>query len=110
MKNRWLFALAWLIFFACNSYHSGLSKDKYTDIILDLQVAETIVSGSTVKNKDSLRNLMHQRICEVYGFNNVKEMKTSLEPLTSNPELMLEITKAISQKLDALADSAITAK
>lgn len=37
-------------------------------------------------------------------------MKSSLEPLTSDPELMLEITKAISHKLDALADTAITSK
>jgi hypothetical protein len=101
--------LTGLIFFGCKS-HSGLTKERYTDIILDLQVAETVVLGSTVTNKDSLRNLMHKRICDIYGFKSVRDMKSSLEPLTSDPELMLEITKAISHKLDALADTAITSK
>ena len=80
----------------------------YTDIILDLQVAETLIINSAVKNKDSLRNTIHRRICEIYGFKDVKALKASLEPLQSDPELMLEITKRISKRLDVLADSAIT--
>ncbi|MEP7320316.1 MAG: hypothetical protein ABI761_00300 [Saprospiraceae bacterium] len=92
---------------ACNRNGPTLTKAKYTDIILDLQVAETLILASSVKNKDSLRNAIHRRICEIYGFKDVKALKSSLEPLQSDPELMLEITKTMSKQLDALADSAI---
>ena len=102
-----LLVLGLLYLSACNQNKSKLSTSKYTDIILDLQVAETLILDSRVKNKDSLRNAIHRRICEIYGFKDVKALKASLIPLQSDPELMLEITKLISKKLDALADSAI---
>ncbi|MEO5582150.1 MAG: hypothetical protein ABIR66_05635 [Saprospiraceae bacterium] len=104
--KRWLI-LALLSGIACNRNGPKLTTAKYTDIILDLQVAETLIIGSPVKNKDSLRNAIHRRICEIYGFKDVKTLKARLEPLQSDPELMLEITKIMSKRLDALADSAI---
>lgn len=104
--KRWLLLIL-LAGIACNQNGPTLTKAKYTDIILDLQVAETLIIGSPVKNKDSLRNAIHRRICEIYGFKDVKALKSSLEPLQSDPELMLEITKIMSKKLDELADSAI---
>ena len=85
-----------------------LTKEKYTDIILDLQVGETIITNSAVKNKDSLRHAIQLRICDIYGFKSIKELKSSLMPLETDPELMLDITKVMSKKLDTLADAAIS--
>lgn len=100
--------LIWLGFISCTS-EPKLSKEQYSDIILDLQVAETIIVGHAAGiNKDSLRRAVHLRIAEIYGFKDILALKSVLEPLETKPELMLEITKLISQKLDRLADSAIT--
>ncbi len=93
---------------ACNSHKTKLSKEKYTDIVLDLQVAERIINGSTAVNKDSLRLMIHRRISEIYGFKNVDDLKASLLPLETDPELMLEIIKIMSKKLDQLADSSLS--
>jgi len=92
---------------ACNQ-DLKLSKEKYTDIILDLQVAETIINSSKLENKDSMRRAYHLRICEIYGFKDIESLKKTLQPLEQNPQLMLDITKDMSQKLDKLADSAMT--
>ena len=109
IKNSGLICfLIWLGFISCTSAPK-LSKEQYSDIILDLQVAETIIVGHAAGiNKDSLRRAVHLRIAEIYGFKDIWALKSVLEPLETKPELMLEITKLISQKLDRLADSAIT--
>lgn len=90
---------------ACDNQGVSLSKEQYRDIILDLQVAETIILNSTVRNKDSLRQALQLRISEIYGFKDIPALKESLMPLETNPELMLEITKEMNKKLDALEDS-----
>jgi len=90
---------------ACRYQSPPLSKDQYRDIILDLQIAETIILNSTIPNKDSLREALQLRIGEIYGFRDVASLKKSLMPLEFNPELMLEITKEINKKLDQLEDS-----
>jgi hypothetical protein len=92
----------------CDNQGVSLSKERYRDIILDLQVAETIVSNSTVKNKDSLRQALQLRISEIYGFKDITALKESLLPLETNPELMLEITKEMNKKLDQLEDTLST--
>ena len=97
-----LLLISWL---GCDNQRVLLDKDQYRDIILDLQVAETIILNSQLRNKDSLRQALQQRICEIYGFKDIAGLKESLMPLESNPELMLEITKEMSKKLDQLADS-----
>lgn len=89
----------------CDNQGISLSKEQYRDIILDLQVAETIVLNSTVRNKDSLRQTLQLRISEIYGFKDIPALKESLMPLETNPELMLEITKEMNKKLDKLEDS-----
>lgn len=89
----------------CNLSQDQLTKDQYRDIILDLQVAETIILNSTLANKDSLREALQKRISEIYGFKDVAALKKSLMPLETNPELMLEITKEMNKKLDQLQDS-----
>ncbi len=89
----------------CDNQGISLTKEQYRDIILDLQVAETIVLNSTVRNKDSLRQALQLRISEIYGFKDIPALKESLMPLETNPELMLEITKEMNKKLDFLEDS-----
>ena len=89
----------------CSVNQGELSKDQYRDIILDLQVAETIILNSTLANKDSLREALQKRISEIYGFKDITSLKKSLMPLETNPELMLEITKEMNKKLDQLQDS-----
>ena len=108
MKIRPILYILLVIFLSgCQSKVKTLSKETYTDIILDLQVGETIILNSKVDNKGSLRKAIHQKICEIYGFSDVDHLKESLKPLESDPQLMLDITKIMSVKLDALADSAI---
>ena len=97
-----LLNISWI---GCDNHRVLLSKDQYRDIILDLQVAETIILNSQLKNKDSLRQALQQRVSEIYGFKDIVALKESLMPLENNPELMLEITKEMSKKLDQLADS-----
>lgn len=91
---------------ACSEKERKLTKEEYRDIILDLQVAETIILNSTIGNKDSLRFMYQQRISEIYGFKDIADLKLSLQPLESDPELMLDITKEMTKKLDQLEDSA----
>lgn len=92
---------------SCNQ-EIKLSKEKYVDIILDLQVAETVINNSKLGNKDSMRRAYHLRICEIYGFKDIESLKKSLQPLEQNPQLMLDITKEMSRKLDELADSSLS--
>lgn len=91
---------------SCAEKERKLTKEEYRDIILDLQVAETIILNSTISNKDSLRFAYQQRISEIYGFKDIAALKQSLQPLESDPELMLDITKEMTKKLDQLEDSA----
>ncbi len=91
---------------SCGEKERKLTKEEYRDIVLDLQVAETIILNSTIKNKDSLRFVYQQRISEIYGFKDIASLKQSLQPLESDPELMLDITKEMTRKLDQLEDSA----
>ena len=90
---------------SCGEKERKLTKEEYRDIILDLQVAETIILNSTISNKDSLRFVYQQRISEIYGFRYIADLKQSLQPLESDPELMLDITKEMTKKLDQLEDS-----
>ncbi|GEM_PF-1323027 len=90
---------------SCGAHERKLSKEEYRDIILDLQVAETIILNSVLTNKDSLRFVYQQRICEIYGFKDIASLKQSLQPLEADPELMLEITKEMTKRLDQLEDS-----
>ena len=48
------------------------------------------------------------RICEIYGFKDIESLKKALEPLEQNPQLMLDITKEMSKKLDQMADSVLS--
>lgn len=106
MKIRhFLWILVWFAWPGCGDHQSLLNKEQYRDIILDLQVAETIIINSTVVNKDSLRQELQQRIAEIYGFKDISSLKQSLMPLETNPELMLEITKEMTKKLDQMQDS-----
>ena len=91
---------------SCSDQERKLSKEEYRDLLLDLQVAETILLNSVLGNKDSLRFLYQQRICEIYGFKDIAALKQSLQPLEADPELMLEITKEMIKRLDQLEDSA----
>lgn len=68
-------------------------------------MAETIILNSTLSNKDSLREVLQSRIGQIYGFKDIPSMQASLMPLEKDPELMLEITKAINKKLDEMEDS-----
>lgn len=95
------------LFATCNQ-NIKLSKEKYTDIILDLQVAETVINNSKLDNKDSMRRAYHLRICDIYGFKDIESLKKALQPLEQNPQLMLDITKDMSKILDQMADSFLT--
>ncbi len=108
MKIKLCFCLTGLLLISwigCDNQRIILNKDQYRDIILDLQVAETIILNSQLRNKDSLRQALQLRICEIYGFKAISALKESLMPLETNPELMLEITKEMNKKLDQLEDS-----
>ncbi len=112
-SNSPLYSILFIIgFFIINSCEEKvmLTKEQYTDIILDLQVAETIIINAKVQNKDSLRSAFQNRICEIYHFKDKASLKRALQPLESDPDLMLEITKVMSKKLDELADSAIVSQ
>jgi hypothetical protein len=93
---------------ACTGDKAEWSNEKYMDLILDLQVAETLILNAKIENKDSLRRAYHQRICEIYQIPDIATLQKQLRPLEGNPEKMLEITKMMIKQLDRLADSALT--
>ncbi len=96
-----------MVMISCKD-HRNLTNEQYTDIIVDLQLAESIMTNTTVKNKDSLKRAIHDRIATVYGFKNSDELISALQPLTLDPQKMLDVTKLVSKQLERLADSSIT--
>ena len=108
MIKKIFISLAFLHILATCSGDTQLTKEKFTDVILDLQVAETVINNSKIENKDSMRRAYQMRICEIYGFKDIESLKKALEPLEQNPQLMLDITKEMSKKLDQMADSVLS--
>jgi len=108
MIKKIFIASALLHFLIACSNDAQLSKEKYTDVILDLQVAETVINNSKIENKDSMRRVYQMRICDIYGFKDIESLKKALQPLEQNPQLMLDITKDMTKKLDQMADSVLS--
>ena len=100
-----LIFISLLLFVKCREKARTLSHAEYIDLLLDLQLAEKIISKSALENKDSMRKAYQLRICEIYGFKSREELDASMAPLQTDTELLLEITKKMNAKLDALSDS-----
>ncbi len=80
----------------------GISDDKLTNLIVDMHYLEGIIQKTHKSEKDSIRNLIKDKIIKIYEIKSTEELDSLLSKAQSYPQYFKEIQLKAFNILDSL--------
>ena len=78
-----------------------LSDEQLANLMLDLQLSETMLISLTSQQQDSLKTMFWEKLTSVYQLSE-EELKVQVELLESDPEKLKSIVDQIKFKADSI--------
>lgn len=103
MKYICTIILSALLLAACqkNTKQYKLEDSQLVNLMLDLQLVETMVSTIPLNEQDSLKKVFWKQLTSVYNMTE-DEIKNEVEQLETDPEKLMNIMNQVKAKTDSL--------